>query len=183
MVWQRTGNQRISSSEVYPKRLPKESIRALHLVQRFKPSWEGNLPVSSRITVKRITQVSLTAGFEMRPGVSPPLWPSNHFYSENDHICNLFNDWTSKWAFSSYRLNMSPKLHAYTLALSNESSIRALWCLVLGWASCLDAFSIYLLKRGCPALPCQTTGKLVASDPCSSRTKGSFPSSINASRR
>jgi hypothetical protein len=29
---------RISSSEAYPKRLPKESIRALHLVQRFKPS-------------------------------------------------------------------------------------------------------------------------------------------------
>ena len=89
MVWQRTESQRISSSEVYPKRFPKESIRALHLVQRFKPSQEGNLPMSSRIMVKRITQVSLTAGFGMRPGVSSPLWPSNHKYS------NIFETYTT----------------------------------------------------------------------------------------
>jgi len=74
---------------------------------------------------------------------------------------------------------MSPKLHAYTPALSNGSSIRAFKRrLVSGWASCLDAFSIYPLQRGYPALPYRTTGTLEAADPCSSRTKGSFPSGI-----
>ena len=89
------------------------------------------------------------------------------------------SNWTSIRAISSRELSMSPKLHAYTPALSTGSSIRALKRrLVSGWVSCLDAFSIYPLQRGCPALPCRTTGKLVAADPCSSRTKGSFPSGV-----
>ena len=33
--------------------------------------------MGSRTTVQQRTQVVLTAGFGMRPGVSPPLWPSN----------------------------------------------------------------------------------------------------------
>jgi len=51
--------------------------------------------MSSRIIVKRITQVGLTAGFGMRPGVSLPLWPSNHRITLNfmkDFIHNLYND-------------------------------------------------------------------------------------------
>ncbi len=40
----------------------------------------------------------------------------------------------------------------------------------------LDAFSVYPLQRGCPAVPCRTTGKLVAARPCSSRTRGPFVS-------
>jgi hypothetical protein len=83
--------------------------------------------MSSRIMVKRITQVSLTAGFEMRPGVSPPLWPSNHQYQ------NFFYSYATCLTIEPVNerlvaigLNMSPKLHTYTLALSNESSIRAL---------------------------------------------------------
>ena len=48
--------------------------------------------------------------------------------------------------------------------------------LVSGWASRLDAFSGYPLRRGCPALPCRTTGRLEAAAPRSSRTKGTFPS-------
>ena len=83
--------------------------------------------MSSRIMIKRITQVSLTAGFEMRPGVSPPLWPSNHQY------LNFFLVYATCLTIEPVNerlvaigLNMSPKLHAYTLALSNESSIRAL---------------------------------------------------------
>ena len=48
--------------------------------------------------------------------------------------------------------------------------------LFLGTASCLDAFSAYPLQRSYPALPCQTTGTPVAAPPCSSRTRGSFPS-------
>jgi len=46
----------------------------------------------------------------------------------------------------------------------------------------LDAFSVYPLQRGCPAVPCRTTGKLVAARPCSSRTRGPFVSDINDPR-
>ena len=49
-------------------------------------------------------------------------------------------------------------------------------CLVFGAASSLDAFSFYPLSRGCSALPCRTTDRLEATNPRSSRTKGSFPS-------
>jgi len=48
--------------------------------------------------------------------------------------------------------------------------------LVSGRASRLDAFSGYPLRRGCPALPCRTTGTLEAAAPRSSRTEGTFPS-------
>jgi hypothetical protein len=67
-------------------------------------------------------------------------------------------------------------LGAYTPVLSIPSFTGVVGCLVLGWASGLDAFSPYPLQRGCPAVPCQTTGRLAAAKPCSSRTKGSFPS-------
>ena len=58
---------------MYLRSFPKESTGALHLGQRFKPSQEGDLPMGSRTIVIRITQVGLTTGFGMRPGVSPPL--------------------------------------------------------------------------------------------------------------
>jgi hypothetical protein len=45
-----------------------------------------------------------------------------------------------------------------------------------GRVSGLDAFSPYRLRRGCPAVPARTTGKLVATAPCSSRTEGTLPS-------
>ena len=51
-------------------------------------------------------------------------------------------------------------------------------CLVFRMTSSLDAFSSYPLERGYPALPCRTTGKLVAPSPRSSRTKGPFRSGI-----
>jgi hypothetical protein len=48
--------------------------------------------------------------------------------------------------------------------------------LVSGRASRLDAFSGYPTRRGCPAVPCRTTGTLEAAAPRSSRTEGTFPS-------
>ena len=48
--------------------------------------------------------------------------------------------------------------------------------LFLGWASGLDAFSPYPLGRGCPAMPCRTTGRLEAPGSRSSRTGDPFPS-------
>jgi len=45
-----------------------------------------------------------------------------------------------------------------------------------GGASGLDAFSPYPRRRGCPAVPCRTTGRLEAAMPRSSRTGGTFPS-------
>ena len=45
-----------------------------------------------------------------------------------------------------------------------------------GLASGLDAFSLYRLRRGCPALPCRTTGTLEAAAFRSSRTKNTLPS-------
>ena len=67
-------------------------------------------------------------------------------------------------------------LRTYTPVLSNSSFTSVIRCLVSGAASGLDAFSPYPVWRGCPAMPCQTTGKLEATKPRSSRTKGSFPS-------
>jgi len=76
-------------------------------------------------------------------------------------------------------------LGGYTAPPSNPSSTGALvprGCpqgngrLVSGRASRLDAFSGYPLRRGCPAVPCRTTGRLEAAAPRSSRTEGTFPS-------
>jgi len=72
-------------------------------------------------------------------------------------------------------------LGAYTPVLSSRL-LRASTCLVLGRVSSLDAFSSYPLQRGCPAMPCRTTGKLVAASPRSSRTKGPFPSGTKRSQ-
>jgi hypothetical protein len=94
------------------------------------------------------------------------------------------------WGQRAKRLGRS--LGAYTPAPSTLSSIRALvqpaepvtgfsnvgriGRLFLGEASGLDAFSPYPKQRGCPAMPCQTTGRLEAAMPRSSRTGGTFPS-------
>jgi hypothetical protein len=76
-------------------------------------------------------------------------------------------------------------LGGYTAPPSTPSSTGALvprGCpqgngrLVSGRASRLDAFSGYPLRRGCPAVPCRTTGTLEAAAPRSSRTEGTFPS-------
>ncbi|MHA2238843.1 MAG: hypothetical protein ACXAB2_10805, partial [Candidatus Hodarchaeales archaeon] len=40
--------------------------------------------------------------------------------------------------------------------------------------SCLDAFSTYLLARGCWTIPFRITRRLEAPIPCSSRTEGTF---------
>lgn len=48
-----------------------------------------------------------------------------------------------------------------------------------GRASHLDAFSVYPSGRGCPAVPCRTTGRLEAPELCSSRTRSSFPSAAS----
>ena len=45
-----------------------------------------------------------------------------------------------------------------------------------GAASGLDAFSPYPLRRGCPAVPRRTTGRLEAAASRSSRTGDPFPS-------
>ena len=82
---------------------------------------------------------------------------------------------------SSGGLNTSPEgSSTYIPTLSNSSSRSVLRCLFSGAVSSLDAFSFSPLSRGCPAMPCQTTGKLEATDPRSSRTKGSFPSGTKA---
>ena len=92
------------------------------------------------------------------------------------------------WEWRAKRLGRS--LGAYTPTPSTGSSTPALvhdrgpspgplsrsGRLVSGGASGLDAFSPYPRRRGCPAMPCRTTGRLEAAPPRSSRTKGSFPS-------
>jgi len=52
-----------------------------------------------------------------------------------------------------------------------------------GLASTLDAFRSYQGRRGCPAVPCRTTGKLEAAAPSSSRTVDTFPSSDQHSQQ
>jgi hypothetical protein len=34
-----------------------------------------NVPVGFRTTVQETTQEGLTSGFDMGPGITPPLWP------------------------------------------------------------------------------------------------------------
>ena len=80
---------------------------------------------------------------------------------------------------SNCGLNISENLDTYTPVLSNSSFMSVLRCLFSGGVSSLDAFSSYPLQRGCSAVPCQTTDELEATNPRSSRTKGSFPSGIN----
>ena len=80
---------------------------------------------------------------------------------------------------SNCGLNISANLDTYTPVLSNSSCMSVLRCLFSGGVSSLDAFSSYPLQRGCSAVPCQTTDELEATNPRSSRTKGSFPSGIN----
>ena len=49
------------------------------LGRRPKPSSkEGRLRAGSRTALPQGTWAGLTSGFGMGPGVSPPLWPSNH---------------------------------------------------------------------------------------------------------
>ncbi len=102
----------------------------------------------------------------------------------------LFRPSTSgDWGQRAERLGRS--LGAYTPAPSTPSSLGALvqpggpvagsamgWIgrLFSGGASGLDAFSPYPRRRGCPALPCRTTGRPEAAIPRSSRTRGTLPS-------
>jgi len=52
-----------------------------------------------------------------------------------------------------------------------------------GATSSLDAFSSYPQQRGCPAVPCRTTGKLEATASRSSRTGNPFPSGDHRSQQ
>src|SRR5207249_4567095 len=53
--------------------------RLAYLGRRPKPSSEeGRLRAGSRTALPQGTWAGLTSGFGMGPGVSPPLWPSNH---------------------------------------------------------------------------------------------------------
>jgi len=99
------------------------------------------------------------------------------------------------WEPRAKRLGRS--LDAYTPTPSTSSSMRALvpdrgpspgltpriGCLFSGAASGLDAFSPYPSQRGCPALPCRTTGTPVAAASRSSRTGDPFPSGSRHSQQ
>jgi len=85
------------------------------------------------------------------------------------------------WTISSGGLNTSPEGSVRTPPLYQPRLLRESNCLVLGWVSGLDAFSPYPVARGCAAMPYQTTAELEAPGPCSSRTKGPFPSGSDAS--
>src|SRR3990172_2986402 len=81
-------------------------------------------------------------------------------------------------------LNTSPEGFVLTPRLYQTRHLRMqLRRLFSRAASGLDAFSLYPRTRSCTALPCRTTVKLAASDPRSSRTKGSFPSGVKTPPR
>lgn len=120
-------------------------------------------------------------------GSTPRTSPETQFHP-NQGISGLHAR-----AISSSRLNLSPKLEAYTAALSTRSSSGALvhsnrdphgsQCglksqelrigrLFSGSVSGLDAFSPYHLRLSCPALPARTTGTPEATAPRSSYGAG-----------
>ena len=98
---------------------------------------------------------------------------------------------STPWAIGGRELNISTEVLMRTLQLHQP---HLLWgpssqqdaCyqapsvgngrLFSGKASGLDAFSPYPQWRGCPAVPCRTTGKLEATASRSSRTGDPFPS-------
>ena len=145
-----------------------------------------NFPVGSRATVQESTQEGLTSGFDMGPGSTPPLWPCTTLPSNYELICSVGQRPTiglgvveiflDARGVSAAGLKTSANLGPYTRCLSISSFTSPLRCLVFRTTSSLDAFSSYPLERGYPALPCRTTGKLVAPSPRSSRTKGPFRS-------
>ncbi len=150
------------------------------------------VPVDSRTTVPGLTQQGLTSGFGMGPGkhlrydrapISFRIGWTQRVHAGSIGMSSSMKGTRDASArkkdartISAAGLNTSPKLRTYIRSLSTSSSTRVLWCLVFGRASSLDAFSSYPSGRGYPALPCQTTGKLVAPSPRSSRTKGPLPS-------
>ena len=80
---------------------------------------------------------------------------------------------------------LTPRFHQTRLLREPSSTQEALspephtaWNgrLFSGGASGLDAFSPYPQRRGCPAVPCRTTGRLLAAASRSSRTRDPFPS-------
>ena len=84
------------------------------------------------------------------------------------------------WTFSGCRLSTSLPWCVHLNSIKPIFYWRPYESLFSGCFSGLDAFSPYNLARGCPAMPCQTTGRLVAPLPCSSRTKSNFPSDFLA---
>ena len=88
------------------------------------------------------------------------------------------------WAIGNGRLNTSPKLDAYTSTPSTPYSMAALLltegCLFSGKASSLDAFRSYPRQLQLLSVPCRTADKPEAALPCSSRTRGNFPSDNHA---
>ncbi len=88
------------------------------------------------------------------------------------------------WAIGNGRLNTSPKLDAYTSTPSTPSSMAALFltegCLFSGKASSLDAFRSYPRQLSCSACPVGQLDRPEAALPCSSRTRGNFPSDNHA---
>ena len=146
-------------------------------------------PMGSRTTVQGQTHMGLTSGFGMGPGRphgydrAPTLMESELVGGEihpldNEAVLKGIDCWS---CLCIARLNTSANLRAYTRDLSPRLLRVDHGYLVFGWASSLDAFSSYPVERGYPAVPCRTTGRLVAPSPRSSRTKGPFPSGINAS--
>ncbi len=94
---------------------------------------------------------------------------------------SLFGDcFLAGWTFSGCRLSTSLPWCVHLNSIKPIFYWRPYESLFSGCFSGLDAFSPYNLARGCPAMPCQTTGRLVAPLPCSSRTKSNFPSDFLA---
>jgi hypothetical protein len=174
-------------------------------------AWSGKewwtamtFPVGSRTTVQRSTWICLTSVFGMRTGepdrygrpttsVRRHRRPPRRSDSVRDCIRSLLeaeNRSRSKsirhtvmsvWTIRKGGLNTSlPRcVHPPPIKLVFYERPRRL---VSTRVSRLDAFSVYPLQRGCPAVPCRTTGKLVAARPCSSRTRGPFVSGFNDPR-
>lgn len=94
-------------------------------------------------------------------------------------IRNLFNCWAKAdvaWTISDCGLNTSPKLRAYTPVLLNSSFMRVLTVPRLRTSFGLRCFQPLSITAWLLSLPYRTTDALEAAGPCSSRTKGLFPS-------
>ena len=130
--------------------------------------------------------MGLTSGFRMRPG-KHHRYDRAPIFSRIGYGCDmcrsnwheLLDEEHSRCGYirkrcsniSAAGLNTSPRnvltSAVYHLVFYERSEVSS-----MGWLQMLSGS--YPSGRGYPALPCQTTGKLVAPSPRSSRTKGPF---------
>jgi hypothetical protein len=192
--------------------IPDKCDAAVAAAWSGKEWWTAmTFPVGSRTTVQRSTWICLTSVFGMRTGEPDRYGRPTTSVRADCAYCGRMNQIHPLQSASSACIRSLLEAENRSRSKSIRHTVMSVWTvrkgglntslprcvhpppiklvfyerprrLVSTRVSRLDAFSVYPLQRGCPAVPCRTTGKLVAARPCSSRTRGPFVSGDNDPR-